>query len=333
MEPKFLGGLLARTLPTWVAEIAELSGKGRIRIPVKVAALAQRRALKYLQIARPYLIGIAALRGELDANACHYALMEGLVREYLKFWNIRVGSSEDALERCVVSQERQVPQLPKAVQSVPEYNKIARMIARLTLHMTSVTPGGFDATMNEWPRSKDARAYLNFTRQWTTVMRQARHVFPTRPTEKFVLQVCAEYHHHASFVEQRLRLFNALLHDMDGAHHDWLYWDEMSLNNILQKTAASPLIARIGKLVDRHVRNAIAHRRWDIRLGSKCVYFMDVKATVKWPLEKLFRKAKALTFASVALAGFEHEFQLAQMRETVGRLWLNAVPQGSPQGG
>ena len=73
--------LLPKLFPPVVNYMSWISGRRSMRLSKKDKLRLGRQLHDFLVVARPYLLGLGTLRGQLDPAQSTYALLEGLLRE------------------------------------------------------------------------------------------------------------------------------------------------------------------------------------------------------------------------------------------------------------
>ncbi len=310
---KELERVLAENLPTTTSQVASFLGKRTPRVTKKRAASVRRRLHRFLESARPYLLALGALKGELDQKQCVYALLEGLLKAQLRTGGIKIREDQDAFEAWLSLARKAAAAPNAALGGLGSYQAIRQALGEFAAGLHRRTnPLMVQQIIGEWGRSKDARKYMQFVRQWPTLVRQYRHVLPKRWTMKSVMQLAAEYKECGSFVEQRLRLLVALGHASEGNPKSWSEWEKEGLNNLLQAVAARPYLNQISALIDRNVRNALAHGWPEVDVNSGECRFYGRETTVTWKFSEFFERTKALAVGVLALVQFEAILQLEQ---------------------
>jgi len=103
----------------------------------------------------------------------------------------------------------------------------------------------------------------------------------------------------------------------------WPNMEKQALATLLDYMESHSEFRVIAGIVDRHVRNALAHGLPEIVPNKSQVRFYDRDVTVTWGLVDFFEKTRQLTIGGLALAEFESHALLQQTRQMVGVLWRN----------
>lgn len=301
--------------------IAWLAGKRSLRITKSEKRRVLRRLRRFMKAARPYLLGLGALKGDLDPFRCRYALLEGLLREQYKAAGKKVPEHRDAWDfhlDLATRVARPNPYLTK----LPTYSAVRESLAQLaTRVVNSLEWVPLDQILKEWSVSTDARKYAQFIGHWRTVSRQFMREPPRRPTPRQAIELAREYGVCAAFFEQRLRMLVCLAQCVANQPTTWPRVQKMSLKDLLELAAGHSELNAIVALVDRNVRNALAHGLPEAVPNSQQVRFYDKNATVTWTFREFFENTKRLTIGVFALAELESLIQLEQTRHLVQTLW------------
>jgi hypothetical protein len=88
--------LLQGLAPPVVNYLSWITGRRSLRMSKRDRLQLSRRVHRFLLVARPYLLGLGAIGGQLDRAQCTYALLEGLLREQYKAAGKRIPENKDA---------------------------------------------------------------------------------------------------------------------------------------------------------------------------------------------------------------------------------------------
>jgi hypothetical protein len=144
---------------------------------------------------------------------------------------------------------------------------------------------------------------------------------PKRLTQKLATQLAQEYRECGAFVEQRLRLLAALSAVSDGNPKPWSKWEKQDLHALLAVARLSKHLNPVGSLVDRAVRNALAHGSPEVDVNSGECRFHDRQETISWSFTKFFKRTRRLTYGARAAMELELIMQLASARRMADALW------------
>jgi hypothetical protein len=101
----------------------------------------------------------------------------------------------------------------------------------------------------------------------------------------------------------------------------WPDMEKQTLKSLLDYVEARSEFRATAGIVNRHVRNALAHGLPEIVPNKSEARFCDRGVTVTWKLGEFFENTRQLTIAVLALAEFESHLQMQQTRQLVETLW------------
>lgn len=118
---KELEAVFSTLLPSLIPHLAEMLGKRSPRLTRKNSKHLKGKLQKFLRTARPYLLGLTALKPGPEQQKSFYALLEGLVKENYRTFGYRVTDDQDAFELMLRHTEREVHS-PKGIARFPAYS-------------------------------------------------------------------------------------------------------------------------------------------------------------------------------------------------------------------
>jgi len=124
-----------------------------------------------------------------------------------------------------------------------------------------------------------------------------------------------------SFIEQRLKLFVAFTWASEGKPKPWAECKKEKLNNLIQAAEARPDLQPFATIINRNVRNALAHGTPEIDVNAEECRFHDHDQTVTWKFPEFFERTKLLTIGAIALMYFEAIMKYVQLRNVATVLW------------
>jgi hypothetical protein len=325
--------IFASSFPEMITQMSGLLGKRTPRLKKKDVARQKAKLRKFLVTSRAYLLGLRALSGEPDRAKCVYALLEGLLREQLRAGGKGIPAGKDSFEFLLMATERAASSPNQAWAKLAAYSASKQSILDFSIYLHQrLNPRMIEEIMEEWYRSNDARKLIQFGIQWPSVVRQFCVASPKRLTIKLANQLASEYRTSSSFLEQRLRLLVFLDSKANGETKKWVDWQKCSLFELLKYAESNLKLGWIPPLIERHVRNALAHGQPEINVDSQQCKFHDSSVTIAWSISEFYEKSRSLTLAARALLEFESILRLVQVRVLVENLWLGvaATPPGSP---
>jgi len=325
--------ILWANLPQIATYMAGLFGTRTPHLKKKEVSRQSAKLHRFLIAARPYLLGLWALKSASDRQQCVYALMEGLLREQFRAGGRKIPLNEDSFAYLLASVEQIARGPNRAWAKSPPYSSAREAMYKFALFIyQQVNPLAVEEILNDWAMSNDARKFLQTTIHWPHLARQFRLKRPKRLTVKTVHQLATEYRTCSSLLEQRLRLLVSLDHAAAGTTKKWAEWQKAMLFELLAQAEASPRLNWIPPYVERHVRNALAHGEPELNLDRQECRFHDRNVTVAWEINQFFENTRQLTLVVRALLEFDSVLKLVQTRTLVSALWggLAAHSQGAP---
>lgn len=326
--------IFAANIPQLATQMAGLFGKRTPRLKKKEMLKQNAKLHRFLVAARPYLLGLRALTSESDKHQCTYALLEGLLREQFKAGGKKIPENKDSFEYLLRSVERLAGSPNRAwAKSVPYSTAKQAMYGLAVSIHQRMNPPAIDELISDWARSKDARKFVQSAVHWPVLVRQFRMTRPQRLTIRLAHQLASEYRVCSSLLEQRIRFLVSLDQGAAGSAKKWTDWEKVTLFDSLKQAEASSQLNWIPPLIERHVRNALAHGEPEVNLDHQECRFHDRNVTIVWKIAEFFENARRLTLTVRALMEFESILQLVQVRVLVTNLWGNlaSASQGSPQ--
>jgi len=316
--------LVPKLFPPVLNYVSWISGRRSLRMSKRDKVRVRRKLRDFLVVARPYLLGLGVLRGQLDQAQATYALMEGLLREQYRASGMRIPEHKDAFAYHLdVSTRIAKPNVHFAKSRA--YAVIREsLITFATRLVNHVAWPELEQYLTVWSGSSDGAKYAQFIGHWKTLSRQFQKDCPRRITTKQILSLTKEYAASASFFEQRMRLLIYLARCAKGNPLSWPEMEKQTLKALLDYMEVHSDFRAIAGIVNRNVRNALAHGLPEIVPNKSQVRFYDRKVTVTWELVDFFKSTRQLTIGVLALAEFETHVQLQQTRQMVERLWLSA---------
>lgn len=313
--------LLPQMFPPVVNYLSWISGRRSLRLTKRDKLRVGRKLRDFLVVARPYLLGLGALSGQLDRAQSSYALLEGLLREQYRAGGKRIPEHRDAFAYHLdVSARMTNPNSHFAKSRAYSVTResLIMFAGRLVNHLAWPD---LEHHLTHWSRSSDGAKYAQFIGHWKTLSRQFQKDCPKRITTKQVLSLAKEYAASASFFEQRMRLLIYLSRCAEGKPLPWPEMEKQTLKALLDYMEAHSEFRVITGVMNRNVRNALAHGLPEIVPNKSQVRFYDRGGTVTWELVDFFENTRQLTIGVLALAEFESHAQLQQTRNMVEVLW------------
>jgi hypothetical protein len=309
------------SLPDITAGLAGLFARPTPRISKERVAQVARRLRRFLSAAKPYLLALGALAGQLDLSRSKYALLEGLIRVQLAGVGVRVPPSEDAWSFLLKLAKKRA-RADRRLARFKGYLEVKDSLLVFSAYLVwSVPSQALEEALTEWSRSGDAKRSAQFVVQLPTLVRQFRTDPPRRLTSATVFDLGNEYKLSSGFFEQRVRLIVYLARIAERKPLSWATMQKWPLKDLLDAAAARPELVPIVAKINRHVRNALAHGTPEVRPDSLEVVFDDHGKAVRWTIKEFFDNTRGLTIAVCGLAEFEVLMQFEQVLRSVTTLW------------
>lgn len=313
--------LFQRLSPPVVNYLSWITGRRSLRMRKRDRLRLGRSLHRFLVAARPYLLGLGAIGGQLDRAQCTYALLEGLLREQYKAAGKRIPENKDAFAYHLDLTEhvgRSESQLAKnrVYAAIREF--LIEFAGRVVKH---VPWPELDRQLTFWSTSSDGVKFAQFIGHWKTLHQQFVKNRPERITTKQVLALAREYSASASFFEQRTRFLVHLSRCLENKPLPWPDMEKQTLKSLLEYMEAHSEFRATARIINRHVRNALAHGLPEIVPNKSEVCFCDRGATVTWKVGEFFENTRHLTIGVLALAEFEAHLQKHQTFHLVETLW------------
>lgn len=313
---------MAEVLPLILGELAPLFAKSIPWVSRKKSAAMRRGLRRYFAAIRPYVIALEALKPGLNQPRLRYALIEGQVRELLRAGRRKVGEREDALAVALQMLEKLVS-LPRGpLGRNPAYRKTRNAVARWATAVAAAS-GQEDVRRlrSEWWGSTDARAFVRFTRPWIQLAEKLPESEPKRLTEPFVERLARSYSECAAGTERCLRVMVALDPASGGHARSWSDWRKTGFAQLQQMVKAERELACVAGLVDRHVRNALAHGLPEFDAARGMCKFYDREHETTWTAAEFLERTRNLVYGLGAAMQFDNALNLAYLQAFTKGWW------------
>jgi hypothetical protein len=321
-----LEATFAAIIPVLTPQLASLLGKRTPKSNQKETRALKKKLRRFLLASRPYLLGLQALKPGPDQHKCSYALLEGLLKEHFRALGKRVSDNQDAFQVLLRQTERTVRSPKTIANRFPAYSATRKAVYELLFSLyRRVDPLEISRKLEEWYASKSCKKYLHSCLIWPTLIRKSRQSKPARLTLRLANQLSEEYRMGCSFMEDRLRLLVWLDEIAQGSGRPWIEQESRKLFQLLEAATISGKLTWVPPLLDRHVRNALAHGQPELNLDAAECLFHDRTVTVTWSMNEFFEKTKQLTLATRALMELESIMQMLQTQSLVTTLWQQAL--------
>lgn len=322
--------LFAQQLDRMALSITSLFGRRKPRLTKTLKRDFRRRMHRFLEQAKPYLLGLGALDGSLDRERAQYALLEGLLQLQMRAARLRVGSGEDAFEAQIRLAARAAKPPRSSWTRHPCYLQTRATLWSFLVSMYArMNPRDIQGLFDRWVETNDAKRHVHVTRQLLTVLRRFRPEPPLKLTDRLITDLSEGYRICSAVFEQRLRLFLWWGTAGMGATQPWSHWKKQDLKGLLEIGAKDPMLNSLVFAINRNVRNALAHGGPEVDVNTGNCEFPDRDKVVTWTFREFYERTLCLALVILAMLQFEPLFQLAQSRALAFALWSRFPQKGS----
>jgi hypothetical protein len=277
----------AQELDRVALSITSLFGRRKRRLTKADRRDFRLRLHKFLEQAKPYLLGLGALDGSLDRDRAQYALLEGLLKLQMRAAKIKVGSREDAFEAQIRLAARGAKPPRSSWTHHPCYVQTRATLWNFLLSLyAQKNPRDVQGLFDHWVETDDAKRHVHVSRQLLTVLRRFRPTLPLRLTDRLITDLSENYRICSAFFEQRLRLFLWCGASCSGATEPWSHWKGQSLKSLLETGAKHPTLNTLVLAINRNVRNALAHGGPEVDVNTGKCKFSDQHTEVVWTFQR-----------------------------------------------
>lgn len=325
---------MTEVLPLMLGEIAPLFGKRAPRVSRKKSAAMRRGLRRYFAAIRPYAIAMEALKPSPNRLRFQYALLEGQQRELLRAFRRPIGDAEDSFAVTMQVLEKQLALPRDALGRDPAYRRTRRAVTKWANRVaTGARQDAVRQLRSEWSGSTDARAFVRLTRRWIQLAEKLPERTPKRVTEVFVERLAKFYFDGAAGMERCLRLMVALVAAANGQGRSWPEWRKVRLAQLPETVKTAPELARIARLVDRHVRNALAHGLPEFDAAQGRCRFYDGEHEVAWTAVEFLQRTRSLVHGLGAMLQSDNMASLAHLRVFTRGWWTMLAADRTPKSG
>jgi hypothetical protein len=330
-------------VPQMVGEISDLF---EVR-PPRISRRARRELAREMGDGVEFSIShLKALEGTVGNVARIdevYRALEGLLREGLLRTGVRPRPREDAFDYWLRSTWA-ILRPPYRIKRLKQYRVTRGGVEGLVAAVMN-KPGGEEAARQliEEFNSRHLREYMREIKTLEAHEKECDKVNLRHMTSRNVGRLTKTYSDVAAAFEKRLRLLVGLNCIARGAGKTYGDLRNRGYNQLFQavESTDNPLLHFLRDVVNRNVRNAIAHGGVSTSLSRGKVIFVDyspgrkLETRVEWTMDQLFWHTRNLLLCYAALAQLEMLFNYVSMhRMVVVMRYLMANPQGgSPAGG
>jgi hypothetical protein len=323
-------------IPQMVAEISDLF---EVR-PPRISRKARRELAKEMgdgvEFSIPHLKAIEGAKGNIARIDEGYHAMEGLLREGLRHAGVKPRPREDAFD-CWLRSMWAILRPHYRIKRLRQYRITRGGVEGLVAAILN-RPGGEEAARQliEEFNHGHSREYMRDLKTLEASADECDKVNIGRMTPRNVRRLTETYRDAAAAFEKRLRLLVGLNYIVCGEVKTYGELRNRGYNQLFQAvdSADNPLLHFLRNVVNRNVRNAMAHASVSTSFSRGKVIFIDYspgrrqETRVEWTLGELFKHTRNLVLCYSAVAQLELLFDYACMyRKVAGMRYLIANSQ------
>lgn len=312
---------LLSPVPDLGQELSDLLGVRVLRPSRREIARARSRLKKHLATLRPFIIGLAVLDGSIPPRLGRHALLEGFYRANLANTGTRLQRGEDGVQALLRKLEEMATVGGHVVRH-PAYG-VSRA-AMVTLAERTLSTRHTEETKRVrrafFQESSAVRKLVRFGRALSKESRQWRPHPPSRFSGPAVDRIAHEYSFSAKAFETGLRYLASLAEACEGRER-FHWWATAPLAQVAEHAGRLPILSAVPALIDRNVRNALAHGLPEPRPRTRSVLFHDSWRTVEWSLTEFFDRTRTLTASTIPFLQYAEIESLVHFRAYADRMW------------
>ena len=330
-------------VPQMVREISDLF---EVR-PPQISRRARRELAREMgdgiEFSISHLKGLEAAGGDVAQIGEVYRALEGLLQEGFRRTGDRPRPGEDAFDYWLRSMWA-ILRPPYRIKRLKQY-RVTRGGVEGLIAAVQNRPGGDEAArqlIEEFNR-RHLREYMREIKTLEAHEKECDKVNIWRMTSRNVGRLTETYRDAAAAFEKRLRLLVGLNYIARGEVTTYSDLRNRGYNQLFQAvdSANNPLLHFLRGVVNRHVRNAMAHAGVSTSFSRGKVIFVDYSpgrrqdTQVEWTMGQLFKHTRNLLLCYGAVAQLEMLFNYISMYRMVAVMrYLMANPQsGAPADG
>lgn len=315
-----------RLLPLLLEQVASIAGRKAIRMPAKDAGRLRSRYFRLMSAVQPHIVGLGALTQQIDRPVAMYALLEDMLRIVSRASGWHIPANRDAADEFLKGFARAIGLSGNKRIRDPAYRSTLRvLIAFATQLSSSGMRDKIEVCRRQWMESGEADKCLHYLSQLQPFLVMLRPRCPRRPTRKAGVQLANEYRESSAFLEHRLKLLVALDAVRNGESVNWKDWQRKPLGEIQTLAAKHSELQQLAKLVDRRMRNALAHGHIFVDLSKGKVAFRDRGVVGEISFAVCWKRTRAMTMGAMALLQFEAILGYVHLRRDVHAIWRSLV--------
>jgi len=169
-------------------------------------------------------------------------------------------------------------------------------------------------------QSPSVRKLIRFGRALAKESRPWRPHAPARFSGPAVNRIAHEYAFSAKAFETGLRYLASLAEACDGRER-FGWWASAPLAQVIEHAGRLPDLSAVPALIDRNVRNALAHGLAEPRPRTRSIVFHDSSRTVEWSLLEFFDRTRTLTASMIPFLQYAEIESLVHFRKFAENMW------------
>lgn len=310
---------MKKGFPAFLRAMADEIG---LRIPRSKVGPFKKLCLSLAQRVLPHLIGLSKLQAPIEGSDEAKQAVEGFMKALAALHRVRPAAGDKGAGRYIRAIRAKILCPPNLMKD-PDFRSI--MEGQEALLGAVVRQEQLKTTTRELLAevSKDSMpSLMTFVLGFNARIARSRSKPIKRLSPKAVVQLSDEYRDTAGLFEKRLRVAVGLNHIAQGGPQPYSSLSARDLNSLLQivESPTNPLLHFLRGVIDRNVRNALAHGQPELIPLKESVRFKDRSRTIEWTMSEFYARTKRLTKAVVALNAMELSHALRVMEEGLRRI-------------
>lgn len=311
---------LLSAAPAFSEDIGDLLGIRMPRLTKHHLARGRSKLKSHLATLRPFIIGLGVIDGNIPLRLGRYALLEGFCRANLASGGVHFRRGEDGVQAQLRKLE-EIATVGGHVASHPAYGvSRAAMVALAERTLGTRHTEETGRVRRAFFESPAARKVVRFGRSLRKESRQWRAHAPARFSGPAIDRVAHEHAFSAKAFETGLRYLASLAEACEGRER-FHWWAGAPLAQVIEHAGRLPDLSGVPALIDRNVRNALAHGLPEPRPRTRSVLFHDARRTVEWSLGEFFDRTRTLTTSTIPFLQYAEIEALVHFRIPTARMW------------
>jgi hypothetical protein len=293
---------LRKALPTLVVEMSDILEKRPPRLTKKAKRELESGIDQYVDECVPLITDLEKLEGDPTKLPEAYQRVEGLLRTSLKGTEIKIKPGEDAFD-SYLREFKTLVRMPSAAKRISQPRRVREGIEQLIEQLVSNAETENQAILliEEFGR-RHGRQYMRYLHGSEARHKTHRKLALNRMTSKNITILTEEYRDAAAAFEKRLRLIVGLNYIAMGTPKTYAELRRQGYNDLLQIVSSlkNPRLHFLRGVIDRNVRNALAHDGASPSFSKKVIRFVDyspakgIETEVTWTMSKFLRNTTRL---------------------------------------